>query len=116
MGLSGDQLCAEAAVRQATAESMRLREQLWDAARGGQEKQAAVQRTAHLGQFGMAMKELGWEKRNRRRDGAQLTAYVKGESERRIVAVETKPRRWALVYEDEQGFSVRDEDEEPVQS
>lgn len=45
-------------------------------------------RDSHAGKFGKAMKALGWERRNLRRDGNQAWAYVKGNSKRRLVVSE----------------------------
>lgn len=46
-------------------------------------------RDSHAGKFGKAMKALGWERRNMRREGNQAWAYVKGDSKRRLVVSES---------------------------
>lgn len=72
-------------------------------------------RDSQTGKFGKAMKALGWERRNLRRDGTQAWAYVKGDSHRRLIVREDQfDRELEVIYEDEMTSWTHAAEEEPT--
>lgn len=68
-------------------------------------------RDSHAGKFGKAMKALGWERRNLRREGNQAWAYVKGDSKQRLVVSEDMYDHELHVHvEGEHAYLVKEEE------